>query len=165
MKPIRRRKLIIRKIVLSVWSYFSKIPLTNSLALSLTSSRLSPPGAFLTLGLLIGIINTVRIDKQKKAKAIMDEKIKVALAKKAAKKAALEVQEIEDSYKINFKEVVTNEWVINISIYIIFSSKYYMLNNFDGINYNILVTLQWASTVLKKKGFLNRRNALIFCRF
>ncbi len=69
----------------------------------------SPPGAFLTLGLLIGIINTVRIDKQKKAKAIMDEKIKVALAKKAAKKAALEEEQNKDIFKINTKEVLTNE--------------------------------------------------------
>ena len=69
----------------------------------------SPPGAFLTLGLLIGIINAVRIDKQKKAKAIMDEKIKVALAKKAAKKAALEEEQNKDIFKINTKEVLTNE--------------------------------------------------------
>jgi len=73
------------------------------------SFLVSPPGAFLTLGLLIGIINTVKIDRQKKAKAILDEKIKNALAKKAAKKAALEAQQEEDSYKINFKEVLTNE--------------------------------------------------------
>ncbi len=52
----------------------------------------TPPGAFLTLGLLIGIINTVRINREKKAKAIMDEKIRVALAKKAAKQKALEEQ-------------------------------------------------------------------------
>ena len=51
-----------------------------------------PAGAFLTLGLLIGIINTVRLDREKKKKAIMDEKIKVALAKKAAK-AALKLKE------------------------------------------------------------------------
>jgi len=69
----------------------------------------SPPGAFLTLGLLIGIINTVRVNKQKKAKAILDEKIKVALAKKAAKKAALEAEQNEDSFKVNIKEVLTNE--------------------------------------------------------
>jgi len=69
----------------------------------------SPPGAFLTLGLLIGIINTVRVNKQKKAKAILDEKIKVALAKKAAKKAALEAEQNEDSFKVNMKEVLTNE--------------------------------------------------------
>ncbi len=50
----------------------------------------SPPGAFLTLGLLIGIINTVRLNREKKAKAIMDEKIKNALAKKAARLKALE---------------------------------------------------------------------------
>ncbi len=50
---------------------------------------ITPTGAFVTLGLLIGIINTVRIDKQNKAKAIMDEKIRVALAKKKAKQEAL----------------------------------------------------------------------------
>jgi electron transport complex protein RnfE len=52
------------------------------------SFLVSPPGAFLTLGLIIGIINTVKVDKARKKKAIMDEKIKVALAKKAAKQAA-----------------------------------------------------------------------------
>lgn len=46
-----------------------------------------PAGAFLVLGLIIGIINTVRIDKQKKKKAIMDEKIRIALEKKEAKEA------------------------------------------------------------------------------
>lgn len=49
---------------------------------------ITPPGAFLTLGLIIGIINTVRLTKAAKKKAIMDERIKIALAKKAAKKAA-----------------------------------------------------------------------------
>ena len=53
------------------------------------SFLITPTGAFVTLGLLIGIINTVRIDKQNKAKAIMDEKIRVALAKKKAKQEAL----------------------------------------------------------------------------
>lgn len=56
------------------------------------SFLVQPQGAFLVLGLLIGIINTVRIDKEKKKKAIMDQKIKEALAKKAAKKKALEEQ-------------------------------------------------------------------------
>ncbi len=51
-----------------------------------------PAGAFLTLGLLIGIINTVRIDREKKKQAILDEKIKIALAKKAAKEAAKKKQ-------------------------------------------------------------------------
>ena len=48
------------------------------------------PGAFLMLGLIIGIINTIRIKKEKEKKAIMDAKIAAALAKKAAKKKALE---------------------------------------------------------------------------
>jgi electron transport complex protein RnfE len=61
------------------------------------SFLVQPQGAFLTLGLLIGIINTVRIDKEKKKKAIMDEKIRVALAKKAAKKKALEEQKALES--------------------------------------------------------------------
>jgi electron transport complex protein RnfE len=54
-----------------------------------------PAGAFLTLGLLIGIINTVRIDREKKKKAILDAKIKAALAKKAAKEAAKKKLEAE----------------------------------------------------------------------
>ena len=53
------------------------------------SFLVQPQGAFLVLGLLIGIINTIRIDKEKKKKAIMDEKIRIALAKKAAKQKAL----------------------------------------------------------------------------
>lgn len=57
---------------------------------SAASFLIQPTGAFLTLGLLIGIINTVRIDREKKKKAILDAKIKAALAKKAAKKAARE---------------------------------------------------------------------------
>jgi len=68
------------------------------------SFLVSPPGAFLTLGLLIGIINTVRLDREKKKKAIMDEKIRVALAKKAAKKKALEAQQNQEP-TINLKEV------------------------------------------------------------
>ena len=72
------------------------------------SFLVSPPGAFLTLGLLIGIINTVRIDKEKKKKAIMDEKIRIALEKKAAKKQALEAQQAKET-KINLKEVALNE--------------------------------------------------------
>jgi len=55
---------------------------------SAASFLIQPTGAFLTLGLLIGIINTVRLDKEKKKKAILDAKIQAALAKKAAKKAA-----------------------------------------------------------------------------
>jgi electron transport complex protein RnfE len=57
---------------------------------SAASFLIQPTGAFLTLGLLIGIINTVRIDREKKKKAILDAKIQAALAKKAAKKAAQE---------------------------------------------------------------------------
>ena len=68
----------------------------------------SPPGAFLTLGLLIGIINTVRLNKEKKAKAIMDEKIKNALAKKAARLKALEDQK-KNHPQNNLKEVLVNE--------------------------------------------------------
>jgi electron transport complex protein RnfE len=56
-----------------------------------------PAGAFLTLGVLIGIINTVRLDKAAKKKAIMDEKIRIALEKKAAKKAALEAQKLQEA--------------------------------------------------------------------
>lgn len=51
------------------------------------------PGAFLMLGLIIGVINTVKIKKEREKKAIMDAKIAAALAKKAAKKKALEEQE------------------------------------------------------------------------
>jgi len=58
------------------------------------SFLVNPTGAFLTLGLLIGIINTVRIDKEKKKKAIMDEKIRIALEKKKAKQEALKQQEL-----------------------------------------------------------------------
>jgi len=54
-------------------------------ASSAASFLVQPPGAFLTLGLLIGIINTVRIDREKKKKAIMDEKIRLALIKKQKK--------------------------------------------------------------------------------
>lgn len=68
----------------------------------------SPPGAFLTLGLLIGIINTVRINKQNKAKAIMDAKIKAALAKKAAKQKALEEQNQKEQI-LQPKGVLVNE--------------------------------------------------------
>ncbi len=54
----------------------------------------SPTGAFVTLGLLLGIINTVRIDRQKKKDAIMQEKIRVALEKKKAKQEALKQQQL-----------------------------------------------------------------------
>lgn len=47
-----------------------------------------PAGAFLTLGLIVGIINTIKIDKAKKKQAIMDIKIAAALKIKAAKAAA-----------------------------------------------------------------------------
>lgn len=47
-----------------------------------------PAGAFLTLGIIVGIINTIKIDKAKKKKAIMDVKIAAALKIKAAKAAA-----------------------------------------------------------------------------
>ena len=57
-----------------------------------------PAGAFLTLGLIVGIINTIKVDKAKKKKAIMDIKIAAALKIKAAKaaKAALELQAKEE---------------------------------------------------------------------
>lgn len=48
-----------------------------------------PPGAFLTLGLIVGIINTVKIGKQKKKKAELAIKIAAAKAKKAAKEVIL----------------------------------------------------------------------------
>lgn len=72
------------------------------------------PGAFLTLGLLIGIINTVRIKKEKEKKAIMDAKIKAALAKKAAKQKALEEQKAKaasqkEEQVVNVKGVLVNE--------------------------------------------------------
>jgi electron transport complex protein RnfE len=52
-----------------------------------------PAGAFLTLGLIIGIINTIKVDKAKKKKAIMDIKIAAALKIKAAKAAAAQAKE------------------------------------------------------------------------
>lgn len=55
------------------------------------------PGAFLMLGLIIGVINTVRIKKEREKKAIMDAKIAAALAKKAAKKKALEEQQAKEA--------------------------------------------------------------------
>ena len=61
-------------------------------ASSAASFLVQPPGAFLTLGLLIGIINTVRIDREKKKKAIMDEKIRLALIKKAEKAKAKQLE-------------------------------------------------------------------------
>ncbi len=70
------------------------------------SFLVSSPGAFLTLGILIGIINTVRINKEKKAKAIFDAKVKAALAKKAAKKKALEEQKQKEA---TAKGVLVNE--------------------------------------------------------
>lgn len=72
------------------------------------SFLVSPPGAFLTLGILIGIINTVRLNKEKKAKAIFDAKVKAALAKKAAKQKALEEQKNQEE-TIKPKEVLVNE--------------------------------------------------------
>lgn len=61
------------------------------------SFLVEPAGAFLVLGLLIGIINTVRIDKQKKKQAELDIKIKAALAKKAAKQKALEAAKLKEA--------------------------------------------------------------------
>lgn len=51
------------------------------------SFLVQPAGAFLTLGLIVGIINTIRIDKQKKKQAILDVKIAAALKKKAEREA------------------------------------------------------------------------------
>ena len=53
------------------------------------SFLITPSGAFVTLGLLIGIINTVRLKKEEEKKKIMDEKIRLALEKKKAKQEAL----------------------------------------------------------------------------
>lgn len=49
------------------------------------SFLVQPAGAFLTLGMLIGIINTIRLDREKKKKAEMDKKIAAALKIKAEK--------------------------------------------------------------------------------
>ena len=57
------------------------------------SFLVQPAGAFLTLGMIVGIINTIRIGKEKKKKAIMDIKIAAALKKKAEKLAALKAKE------------------------------------------------------------------------
>lgn len=57
------------------------------------SFLVQPSGAFLTLGLIIGIINTIKVDKAKKKKAEMDIKIAAALKKKAEKAAALLAKE------------------------------------------------------------------------
>lgn len=57
------------------------------------SFLVQPAGAFLTLGLIIGIINTIKVDKAKKKKAEMDIKIAAALKKKAEKAAALLAKE------------------------------------------------------------------------
>lgn len=52
------------------------------------SFLVQPAGAFLTLGILIGIINTIRLGREKKRKAELDIKIAAAKAKKAARDAA-----------------------------------------------------------------------------
>ena len=56
-------------------------------SINAASFLITPTGAFITLGLLLGIINSVRIDRQKKKDAIMQEKIRIALEKKKAKEA------------------------------------------------------------------------------
>jgi len=63
-----------------------------------------PAGGFLMLGLIIGIINTIRLDNAAKKKAEMDKKIAAALAKKAAKQKALEEQKTME--KPQLKEAV-----------------------------------------------------------
>lgn len=59
-----------------------------------------PAGGFLMLGLIIGTINTIRFNIAAKKKVIMDEKIAVALAKKAAKKAAAEEKALLENQKL-----------------------------------------------------------------
>ncbi len=59
------------------------------------SFLVQPAGAFLTLGLLIGIINTIRLDREKKKKAEMDIKIARALKIKAEKKAKAEAEALK----------------------------------------------------------------------
>jgi electron transport complex protein RnfE len=56
-----------------------------------------PAGGFLMLGLIIGIINTVRIRNEKIKKAELDAKIAAALAKKAAKQKALEEAKLQEA--------------------------------------------------------------------
>jgi electron transport complex protein RnfE len=56
-----------------------------------------PAGGFLMLGILIGIINTIRMRREDERKAELDAKIKAALAKKAAKKKALEEQKAKEA--------------------------------------------------------------------
>jgi electron transport complex protein RnfE len=63
-----------------------------------------PAGGFLMLGLIIGIINTIRLQKEAEKKAIMDAKIAAALAKKAAKQKALEEQKA--AANLTLKEAV-----------------------------------------------------------
>lgn len=77
------------------------IPLVNLTVTLFDASKaasffVQPAGGFLMLGLIIGIINTIRLDKEAKKKAIMDEKIRIALAKKAAKQKALEEQKASE---------------------------------------------------------------------
>ncbi|MGE4319996.1 MAG: electron transport complex subunit RsxE [Acholeplasmataceae bacterium] len=71
---------------------------------SAASFLIQPTGAFLTLGLIIGVINTVKITKEKKAKAIMDEKIRIALEKKAAKEAAKKAEEAAKQTQLKLEE-------------------------------------------------------------
>jgi len=59
-----------------------------------------PAGGFLMLGLIIGTINTIRLNKAAKKKAEMDLKIAAALAKKAAKQKALEEQKASENMKL-----------------------------------------------------------------
>lgn len=66
-----------------------------------------PPGAFLTLGVIIGIINTVRLDIEAKKKAEMDKKIARALKIKAEKKAKAEAE--AKAKALNLKEAISNE--------------------------------------------------------
>lgn len=68
------------------------------------SFLVQPAGGFLVLGLLIGIINTIRLNEEAKKKAIMDAKIAAALAKKAAKQKALEEAKAKEN--LTLKEAV-----------------------------------------------------------
>lgn len=64
---------------------------------SAASFLVAPAGGFLMLGLIIGIINTIRIDRERKKEAEMQIKIQAALAKKAAKEAAKKAAQLKEA--------------------------------------------------------------------
>lgn len=70
---------------------------------SAASFLIQPTGAFLTLGLIIGVINTVKVTKEKKEQAIRDEKVRIALAKRAEKEAAKKAAEEKKALEANLK--------------------------------------------------------------